>query len=115
MAPPTSVTVCVGVDKSVLLQTAQASVHNPHNPQLSTRVQAILDSGSQHSYITNKVKDVLSLTPQGTETPSIASFGSEGRRPMTCEVVRITMKVNQGSELDLTMLSVPHICEPLTA
>ena len=25
------------------------------------------------------------------------------------------MKVNQGSELELTMRSVPHICEPLTA
>ena len=56
---PTSVTMCVGVDKSVLLQTAQVSIHNPHKPQPSLRVRAILDSGSQRSYVTNKVKNAL--------------------------------------------------------
>ena len=111
---PISVTMCVGVDKSVLLQTAQASVYNPHKPQPSLRVQAILDSGSQRSYVTNKVKNALSLSPEGTQMLSIASFGSERRWPTMCEVVCVAMEVNHGSELELTMFSVPHICEPLT-
>ena len=53
--------MCVCVDESVLLQTAQASVHNPHNPQLSLHVRAILDSGSQRSYMTDKIKSAFSL------------------------------------------------------
>ena len=113
--PPTSVTMCAGVDKSVLLQTAQATVYNPQKPQLSLRVRAILDSGSQRSYVTNKIKSALSLTPEGTQMLSIASFGSEGRQPTACEVVHIAMKTNHGVELELTMFSVPHICEPLRA
>lgn len=59
--------MCAGVDKSVLLQTARATVYNPQKPQLSLRVRAILDSGSQRSYVTNKIKSALSLTPEGTQ------------------------------------------------
>jgi hypothetical protein len=92
--------MCVGVDKSVHLQTAQASVYNPHKLQLTLRVRPILDSGSQRSYITGKVKSALSLTLEGTQ---VLSFGSEGRRPTSCEVIRFAMKVNHGSELELTM------------
>ena len=52
VAPTTFVTMCAGVDKTVLLQTAQTSIYNPSKPQLSMRVRAILDSGSQRSYVT---------------------------------------------------------------
>ena len=41
VAPTTSVTMCAGVDKTVLLQIAQASVYNPSEPQLSMRVRAV--------------------------------------------------------------------------
>ena len=44
VVPTTFVTMCAGVDKTELLQTAQATIYNPSRPQ---RVQAILDNGSR--------------------------------------------------------------------
>ena len=41
---------------SILLQTAWAIVYNPNQPHLTTEVRLILDSGSQRSYVTDKVK-----------------------------------------------------------
>ena len=46
VVPTPSVTMCAGVDKTVLLQMAQASIHNPSRPQCE---RAILDNGRKRS------------------------------------------------------------------
>ena len=102
VAQPTSVTICIGG----ALQTAQASVYNPHKPQLSLHVRAILDSGSQWSYITNQIINALSLSSAGAQTPSIAAFCSEG---IWSSVMFALQWMWDRSGLELTMLSLPHM------
>ena len=58
----------------VLLQTAKATLHHPDNPSLMLEARIILDSGSQRSYITNKLKDDLSLPVERSKTMSIKTF-----------------------------------------
>ena len=43
----------------VLLQTAQVSVFKPCEPTISMNIRAIFDSGSQRSYISERVKHSL--------------------------------------------------------
>ena len=73
----------------------------------------ILDSGSQRSYITTKLKDDLSLPVERRETMSIKTFGAAKERLQTCIVVRVVVKFKDGCSRELTLLTVPTICEPL--
>ena len=97
----------------VLLQTAKATLHHSDNPSLMLEARIILDSGSQRSYITNKLKDDLSLPVERRETMSIKTFGAAKERLQTCEVVRVVVKFKDGRSRELTLLTVPTICEPL--
>ena len=44
-------------------------------------VSLVLDSGSQHSYITNRAKEVLGLVPEHDCQLAIAVFGSKQEVP----------------------------------
>ena len=90
----TTTALYVDVNKTIFLQTAQALVYNPCFPQSSLKVRIVLDSGSQRSYVSNRVRDALSLVPEKKQHVSIATFGNENKK--------------------LTLFAVPHICEPLS-
>lgn len=100
--------------QAVLLQTARAVVYNRDEPQRSKRVRIVLDSGSQRSYITEKLKMELSLQSNGEQSMSIMTFGSRGEAPQVCDVVNVCMEVRGGQTRQLTLFTVPIICEPLT-
>ena len=77
VAPPTTTaSMYVDANKTVLLQTARAVVYNPRGSQSSLEVRAVLDAGSQRSYVTTRVKDLLQLEPRGQQPMSIITFGS---------------------------------------
>ena len=78
-------------------------------------VRAILDLGSQRSYVTNRVKDALALMPAGEQQMSILTFGSNNRNTQTCEMVRVGLTTREGPDMELELFSVPLICEPLVA
>lgn len=59
--PMTTSMLLVNARGPVLLQTARVKLFNPENPERMIEVKAILDTGSQQSYATDKVKNVLSL------------------------------------------------------
>ena len=86
---PTTTTTCFSAcaNKSVLLQTARSMVYNPDIPQSRMEVRAIFDLGSQRSYITNRIKDQLALTPSGEQRMSILTFGSNKRNTQICQIV----------------------------
>ena len=48
-------------DKTVLLQTAVASISRPDMPTKTIKARMILDSGSQRSYVSTRLKNVLNL------------------------------------------------------
>ena len=43
----------------------------------------------------------------------IKTFGATEERLQTCEVVRVVVKFKDGNSRELTLLTVPTICEPL--
>ena len=98
----------------VLLQTALTSIYDPRRPQEIFRVRLILDSGSQHSYISSRPKEALHLVPEDECHLAIAAFGSKRSGTQRCEVVRVGVKTHDGPDTELVLSTVPYICEPLS-
>ena len=46
---------------------------------------------------------------------SIITFGSDERNTQSCEVVRVGMKLRDGTNKELELFTVPLICKPLAA
>ena len=79
--PQTSVhSMHVSTRMPILLQTARTRASNPHNSDLSAQVRIILYSGSQCSYVTDRLKEVLQLTSEHTESMLVKTFASEEQR-----------------------------------
>ena len=98
----------------VLLQTAQATITQSDATVNSVKVRVILDSGSQRSYITNRVRNQLDLPTERTDTMVIKTFGSEEEGIQTCDSVKFVLKSQYDqSEINLSAYVVPKICEPL--
>ena len=95
---------------TILLQTAQATVRNRANALL----RLIFDSGSQRSYITQRARRKLSLRALGRKELVISTFGN-GSRKQSCEVVKATLETREERDLELTLLVIPLICEPITS
>lgn len=111
--PPTSTALWTNGNHAVLLQTAQAKVCNPEDKQHWRNIRIVLDSGSQRSYVTNKVREGLGLCTVRTQAMAITTFGSKGGQECQCDVVRIAVHTSDGGLVDLHIYVVPWICEPL--
>jgi len=96
----------------VLLQTACTTVYNLGNPANSKEVRIILDTGSQRSYITETVKEHLSLVPVGTETMIIKMFGVETQCQQVCDVLKVGMNLRNEYNLQISFLSVSLYVNP---
>ncbi|CAB3986360.1 uncharacterized protein LOC110232693, partial, partial [Paramuricea clavata] len=76
---------------SVLLQTAKAKV-GVGNKKLTTEVRVIFDSGSQRSYLTQRVQNKLQLPTGSTESLRIKTFGEcETELTASCETVNLAV------------------------
>jgi len=110
---PTS-TLYIGTSKNVLLQTAQVILYNPKRPSSTLKVRAVLDTGSQRSYATDTVKKALNLESKEVQRLSIATFGSTTQDLRRYGVVQVGLKLKDGGNKELRLITVPSICEPLT-
>lgn len=104
----------VAASKTVLLQTALATICKPDQPTVCQHVRVVLDLGSQRSYVTQRAARALSLESEGVRKMSIFTFGSSEKALTDCELVRVVMKTLDG-EIELRLLTTPIICEPLEA
>ena len=75
----------------------------------------MFDNGSQRSYVTNTLAETLSLTSKHTETMVIKTFGSRSEAKQICDVVSMGIALKNGQSIQLSFLTVPLICEPLTS
>ena len=78
-------------------------------------MRIVLDTGSQRSYITNLVKEKLSLVPEGEQCVSIMTFGCNEEKPQVCKFVKVGLTLRDGETQQLTLLAIPMICEPLAS
>ena len=105
----------VGAKNAVLLQTATVRVYNPKHPNQSVEARAVLDTGSQQSYVTQKLKNSLDLCPEGQQEMSVMTFGSQHPTTQSYDLVKVGIATNGGENEELELFSVPVICQPLTS
>ena len=102
----------------ILLQTAKLRLYNPSNPGVLSNcveARAIMDSGSQRTYVTSRLRERLRLTTERTESLHIKTFGSTEGHNATCEAVHLGLLMKSGETLEMTAQVVPFICNPLTS
>ena len=112
-APVTSTTATTGVksNSKILLQTARAYVSSEDGSKLLP-VRVLMDGGSQRSYITNSLKTKLSLTPLRKESLNLNTFGEEQYKRKQCDLVKVNMQGQDGTDIEIYALSSPMICSP---
>ena len=101
--------------ETVLLQTARASLYNPEGPGNTVEVSLIFDSGSQQSYISRDTSKQLGLRIHGKKILSIATFGTNSELQQPCDMVRVGIMTAEGGTKEISLLSVPVICQPLAS
>lgn len=99
----------------ILLQTAKVVVRDAARPQAGPQleVRAILDSGSQRSYVTARVCDALEAKTSRSERMVIKTFGSAHENSSVYNIVEVMLTATDGEALILPMVVVLHICDPV--
>ena len=112
--PSTNSVVCYSNSSTpVLLQTAKAIVYNPQRPECKVKARIILDSGSQRTYLTDNLKNILQLPVLERKQVSIKTFGSTDERVEFVEAALLGIELKGGPNLSLSAFPVPLICQPL--
>ena len=109
----TGATFYTGVGESTLLQLACVFAFNLNESGNRMQLYALLDSGSQCSYITHSACQRLGLASLGTKSVSIIPFGSKVEHCTKCNVVKLGLDLKNATDIELKLLSVNHICESL--
>ena len=113
-APTTTNSLYAGTQTPILHQTARLQLINPKSEGCRIVARAILDSGSQRTYVTSRLRDELDLPTLRTELLQIKTFGEAESDTTTCDVVQVGVE-NKGDGIQMTTaLVVPFICNPLT-
>ena len=76
---------------SISLQTAEIVLENHFNKK-EVRVKALLDHGSQHSYLSQTIKSILDIDPIAKENISISTFRNWNSKQSTLEKVCFNLK-----------------------
>ena len=108
-------TLYAGAQTPILLQTAQLQLFNLNSGRPRAVARAIMDSGSQRTYITCRLRDELELLTTGTESLRIKTFGTTESNDTSCDVVQLGLNTKEGGTLKVTALVVPFICNPLAS
>ena len=100
---------------TILLQTAKVTVCDAAQPNCTPTLmtRAILDTGSQRSYVTTRVKEAIQAKRSHCKSMIIKTFGSEWGEKKTCEVIELKVATTDGEFLTLPVVVVPHICDPV--
>ena len=82
----------------------------------SVPVRVLFDSGSQLSYITDKLQTQLQLKPVKIEKLLLNTFGTRGYKTQACNVVKLYLQGLEGVEkVSNSALTSPVICSPLSS
>jgi hypothetical protein len=78
-------------------------------------VRVLLDTGSERSYVRQKIVDKAALLPIGTEKFAISGFGGESSATQQRSKFNITLAPREGTSncVDIQAIAVENICAPL--
>lgn len=100
-------TVYVDSNRSILLQTAIASVSMVHKLHPVVNMRILFDSGSQRSYISERAKAKLNVLPKRKEKLLIKTFGQENEQLQECDVVEFCVRgLSESSKVQMTALAI---------
>ncbi|XP_052764085.1 uncharacterized protein LOC128206006 [Mya arenaria] len=100
--------VLISSDEMVLMQTAKASVGN-RDTSVHETTRLLFDSGSQRTYITERLANKLGLKPTAEQELKLVTFGSEHTKVIKTKSVNIDITLMDGSCMKLTANVVPTI------
>ena len=103
----------VSASTPVLLQTANALTYMPGKSAVKVKARLILDSGSQRTYVSARLREHLNLPAESSQRISIKTFGSTKENTLCVDVVRLSVATGQGEGVELSAFVVPIICDPL--
>ena len=73
----------------------------------------LFDSGSQRSYISDRITNFLNLQAEETETISICTFGNKETSSKEVKNVSFYLIDSNKEKLPITAISYPVICLPI--
>lgn len=103
----------VNVSGSILLQTAVTKVLSTSGKKFS-HARILFDSGSQRSYVTDKIRKKLNAQTIRSERVVIKTFGDSNSCARSLDVVQLQVKHKFSSQsTTIEALCVPNICQPV--
>ena len=112
---PTTSNICIDSQTPILLQTAQMLLFNPSSPEQHHTARAVMDSGSQRTYITSRLRYQLNLTTKRREFLRIKTFGATETQDMDCDIVELGVQIEDDETMKFSAIVVPSICNTLTS
>ena len=106
---------CVATKNSVLLQNARVIVFKIGDAPTRTEARIMFDNGSQRSYAIRGLAEALTLNTRHTKIMVITTFDCQSEMKQVCELISLGIALRHGLSLQLSFLTVPFICEPLTS
>ena len=101
-------------NEHILLQTARAKAHSPHDDSLPQQSRILFDSCSQKSYVTSSLRKKLNLQPIGSKTVMIKTFGNEQLSMKKCDVVQLSIECADNLKVYIKAYEIDFICNPLS-
>ena len=98
---------------NVLMQTAITTVKNTVG-NCSKLVRLLLDSGSQRTYITEKLAKGIKLKLGTSESFSIATFGVNPSKQIQCKLSELQLVLKNGSLMPIKVIVILNITGKLT-
>ena len=101
----------------ILLQTVKMQLFNPSSlvQHLIATCRAVMDSGSQRTYVTNRLREQLNLRVMRKESLQIKTFGATELQDISCNVIELGVRVEGDDIMKFSALVVPSICNPLAS
>ena len=110
----TTTTMFVDARNSVLLQTASRYISLANDAGNLAVAQLMFDSGSQWSYISQRLKDSLALLTLSREILTIKKFGTEESSVETCDVTQFCVRSPYNNlTMHVTAYVLPTACAPV--
>ena len=75
--------------------------------------RALMDSGSQKSYVTESLKNKLGLVPEKTDALNLNTFGDDRFGKQRCSQVRLQLE-DQTKDVEIMVICFPKIRSPLS-
>jgi hypothetical protein len=85
----------MSMNEMVLMQTALTKIKNP-GERTDTEVRVLLDSGSHHSYISEKLAHKLCLKGEGEQEIHVVTFRNTKAKTIKTKYVKFDVRLNNG-------------------